>query len=129
MESHRVAVIPSRITDNKILLKIDPGYIDRLRMVGSPQLVRAWFEGDWSAIEGAFFTEWDENKHVVPAFAIPETWLRFRSADWGSFSPFSIGWWAVASDDLRHARRRRRFARHRITSQIRIHRRWISERN
>lgn len=96
---HRVAVIPSRITDNKILMQMDPGYIDRLHMVGSPQLVRAWLEGDWSAIEGAFFTEWDEGKHVIPAFAIPESWLRFRSADWGSFSPFSIGWWAVAGDD------------------------------
>ena len=96
---HRVAVIPSRITDNKILMEMDPGYVDRLHMVGSPQLVRAWLEGDWSAIEGAFFTEWDEGKHVVPAFAIPKSWLRFRSADWGSFSPFSIGWWAVATDD------------------------------
>jgi len=97
--SHKVAVIPSRITDNKILLANDPSYIERLSMVGSPQLVRAWLEGDWSAVEGAFFTEWDEAKHVVPPFAVPDDWLRFRSADWGSFAPFSIGWWAVASDD------------------------------
>ena len=98
-KEHRVAVIPSRITDNKILLANDPGYVDRLQLVGSPQLVRAWLEGDWSAIEGAFFTEWDEAKHVVTPFSIPSTWMRFRSADWGSFSPFSIGWWAVATDD------------------------------
>src|SRR5271154_6708334 len=96
--SHTVAVIPSRITDNIILLKNDPGYVARLGMVGSPQLVRAWLEGDWSAIEGAFFTEWNEDKHVVTPFAIPNTWLRFRSADWGSYSPFSIGWWAVVTD-------------------------------
>src|SRR5208282_830794 len=76
-----------------------PGYVARLGMVGSPQLVRAWLEGDWSAIEGAFFTEWNEDKHVVTPFAIPNTWLRFRSADWGSYSPFSIGWWAVCTDD------------------------------
>jgi hypothetical protein len=25
--------------------------------------------------------------------------MRFRSMDWGSASPFSIGWWAVVSDD------------------------------
>ena len=98
-KEHRVAVIPSRITDNKILLANDPGYVDRLQLVGSPQLVRAWLEGDWSAIEGAFFTEWDEAKHVVTPFTIPHTWMRFRSADWGSYSPFSIGWWAVATDD------------------------------
>ena len=69
-------------------------------MVGSPQLVRAWLDGDWSAIEGAFFTEWDEAKHVVTPFDIPDTWLRFRSGDWGSYSPFSFGWWAVATDDF-----------------------------
>src|SRR5271170_142474 len=27
-------------------------------------------------------------------------WLRFRSGDWGSASPFSIGWWAVVQDDF-----------------------------
>ena len=98
-KEHKVAVIPSRITDNKILLANDPGYVDRLQLVGSPQLVRAWLEGDWSAIEGAFFTEWNEEKHVLTPFAIPHTWMRFRSADWGSYAPFSIGWWAVATDD------------------------------
>ena len=103
-KEHRVAVIPSRITDNKILLANDPGYVDRLQLVGSPQLVRAWLEGDWSAIEGAFFTEWDESKHVLTPFTIPHSWMRFRAADWGSYSPFSIGWWAVATDDYSPSR-------------------------
>jgi hypothetical protein len=97
---HRVAVIPARIRDNQRLLEADPRYIDRLYLVGSPQLVRAWLDGDWSAIEGAFFTEWKESVHVIPPFAIPNDWLRFRSGDWGSYSPFSIGWWAVVGDDF-----------------------------
>lgn len=97
---HRVAVIPSRIHDNKILLTNDPGYMSRLHMVGSRQLVRAWLEGDWSAIEGAFFTEWSEDQHVIAPFDIPSHWLRFRSGDWGSASPFSVGWWTVCSDDF-----------------------------
>lgn len=99
-EEHRVAVIPSRITDNRILLDNDPGYISRLHLVGSAQLVKAWLEGDWSAIEGAFFSEWSNEQHVVAPFAIPDTWLRFRSGDWGSYAPFSIGWWAVVGDDF-----------------------------
>ena len=98
---HNVAVIPSRIQDNRILLEADPGYIDRLHMVGSDALVRAWLEGDWSAVEGAFFDCWSQ-KNVVAPFAVPDRWIRFRSADWGSFSPFSIGWWAVVQDDYRH---------------------------
>lgn len=92
------AIIPSRIGDNRALLDADPGYIDRLRLVGSPELVRAWLEGDWSAIEGAFFAEWDERRHAIEPFAVPDGWLKFISMDWGFAAPFSVGWWAVASD-------------------------------
>lgn len=96
---HRMAVIPSRLTDNRILMRSDAGYASRLQLVGTAQLVKSWLSGDWSAIEGAFFAEWDETKHVVAPFAIPPDWLRFRSMDWGSAKPFSVGWWAVAGDD------------------------------
>lgn len=96
---HQMAVIPSRISDNRVLLDSDPGYLTRLKMVGGAALVKAWLDGDWSAVEGAFFGEWSEKRHVLQPFAIPSHWLRFRSADWGSARPFSVGWWAVASDD------------------------------
>jgi len=98
---HRFAVIPSRITDNKILLDGDPGYKSRLYLVGSAQLVKAWLEGDWTAVEGAFFAEWSNEQHVIEPFAMPQNWLRFRSGDWGSYAPFSFGWWAVVGDDYR----------------------------
>lgn len=98
---HRMAVIPSRIRDNQILLSRDPGYVSRLQMVGGAELVRAWLDGDWSAVEGAFFAEWSP-EHILPPFEIPSDWLRFRSMDWGSAKPFSVGWWAVASDDTPH---------------------------
>jgi hypothetical protein len=96
---HKMAVIPSRITDNRLLLENDPAYVSRLQLVGSAALVKAWLEGDWSAIEGAFFPEWSMERHVLAPFTIPDDWLRFRSADWGSAKPFSIGWWAVVGDD------------------------------
>lgn len=95
----RMAVIPSRVTDNKILLNSDPTYLDKLHFVGAPALVRAWIDGDWSAVEGAFFEEWSEKKHVIRPRQLPYDWLRYRSMDWGSARPFSVGWWAVASDD------------------------------
>lgn len=94
---HKMAVIPSRITDNRVLLHGDPGYIDRLHLVGSEALVKAWLEGDWSAIEGAFFDKWSA-RNVVSPFVIPDDWLRFRAFDWGYASPFSVGWWAIATD-------------------------------
>lgn len=88
--------IPSKVEDNPHL-GVD--YVANLQMAGSPQLVRAWLEGDWSVIEGAFFPEWSNEKHVIAPFSIPHDWLRFRSCDWGSASPFSVGWWAVVGDD------------------------------
>jgi hypothetical protein len=88
--------IPSKLRDNKYL---GTEYIANLHMVGSAELVRAWVEGDFSAVEGAFFDNWDFQKHVIPPFTIPEDWARFRSMDWGSAAPFSVGWWAIASDD------------------------------
>ena len=99
-EIHEVAVIPSRIGDNRILLDSDPGYINRLHLVGNEQLVKAWLEGDWSAIEGAFFDTWSEAKHVIEPRELPEHWTRFRSMDWGFAAPFSVGWWAVAGEDF-----------------------------
>jgi hypothetical protein len=99
-KTHKVAVIPSRIRNNRILMENDPGYIDRLHMVGSAKLVKAWLEGDWSAVEGAFFDCWSAG-NIIPPFEVPKDWVRFRSADWGSASPFSIGWWAVVQDDYK----------------------------
>lgn len=98
---HLVGVIPSRLTDNKIMLSRDKGYEDRLHLVGSPALVKAWLDGDWSAIEGAYFSEWSEARHIIAPFAVPRHWTRIRGFDWGSAAPFSVGWWAVASEDVR----------------------------
>lgn len=91
--------VPSRLRDNAILLANDPGYAGRLKGLGSKELVRAWLDGDWSLIEGAFFDEWSEAKHAVRPFGIPADWMRFRSMDWGSAKPFSVGWWAVVGDE------------------------------
>jgi hypothetical protein len=88
--------IPSRVHDNKFL---GESYVNQLKASGSKELVKAWLEGDWSVIEGAFFDCWDSSQHVVRPFEIPADWLRFRSADWGSARPFSVGWWAVVGDD------------------------------
>lgn len=94
--------IPARLRDNPLLMKNDPNYIANLHMVGSAALVKAWLNGDWGAIEGAFFDVWDTARHVLRPAALPEHWMRFRSGDWGSAKPFSFGWWAVASEDWRH---------------------------
>src|SRR5215471_2326503 len=92
--------IPAKLTDNQILLSSDPGYAGRLRGLGSEAMVRAWLDGDWTIIEGAFFDCWSLERHVVPPFPLPGDWTRFRSMDLGSAKPFSIGWWAIAGDTV-----------------------------
>lgn len=90
--------IPSRVNDNKYL---GESYVQQLKASGSEQLVKAWLEGDWSVIDGAFFDCWDMKRHVVRPFEVPKDWARFRSGDWGSASPFSFGWWAIVSEPFK----------------------------
>ena len=90
--------IPARLADNPYLSQDDPEYADRLRGMGNDSLVRAMLEGDWDLIAGQAFEKLRRQTHSVPVFEPPSHWLRFRAVDWGSTRPFSIGWWAVASE-------------------------------
>ncbi|MBX5089359.1 terminase [Rhizobium lentis] len=91
--------IPARLEDNPSMEENDPGYDARLHGLGSESLVRAMRHGDWDIIDGAFFDNFRQDRHVIKPFAIPEEWTRFRAGDWGSARPFSFGWYAIASDD------------------------------
>jgi hypothetical protein len=99
-KKHTRIFIPSKVQNNRVLLEHDPDYINRLYLVGSPDLVKAWLEGDWSAIAGAFFPEFSMEKHVFSPFPIPRDWIRFRAFDWGSARPFSCGWYAISDGSM-----------------------------
>jgi hypothetical protein len=58
---------------------------------------KAWLEGDWNIVAGAFFDCW-RPEMVLKPFTIPKDWIRFRSGDWGSARPYSFQWWAVVQD-------------------------------
>jgi len=90
--------IPSKVTDNKYL-RDNKQYIALLKSSGSVELVKAWLDGDWDVVAGAYFDCWNREKHVIQPFTIPKEWARFRSFDWGSAKPFSVGWWAIAEGD------------------------------
>lgn len=92
--------VRSRLSDNHILLVSDPTYLVRLRGLGNTELVRAWVDGDWNVIAGAFFTEFNPEHHVVAPRTLPAHWTRFRSMDWGSAKPFCVGWYAVSDGEL-----------------------------
>lgn len=89
--------IPSKVTDNKFL---GDDYVANLFQVGSASLVRAWLDGDWDVVEGAFFDCWNPAKHIIRPFEVPTHWLKFGSFDWGSARPYSYGLHAVSDGSL-----------------------------
>lgn len=90
--------IPSRLSDNPALGNADPKYLKRILAAtqGNEALRKAWVDGDWDVVAGAFFEHLDRARNGIKPFTIPQGWVRFRSFDWGSARPFSVGWWAVA---------------------------------
>ncbi|MHA2203445.1 MAG: terminase large subunit domain-containing protein, partial [Candidatus Hodarchaeales archaeon] len=99
--SVKAKFIPSKLSDNIILDKSDPDYRNRLAMVGNPEQVRAWLEGDWDIVAGGMFDDiWVRGTHVIEPFEIPSSWFIDRSFDWGASKPFSVGWWAESDGTL-----------------------------
>lgn len=92
--------IPSKVTDNKYTNTAT--YIGNLYLAANndPELIKSWLLGDWNVMLGAYFHEWNPSLHVIKQFNVPKTWTRFMSLDWGSYHPFSVGWWAVVPDEF-----------------------------
>jgi hypothetical protein len=93
-EDQQCVYIPSRLTDNPLLLDNDPGYVSRLKQSGPEWLVKAWLDGTWDIVAGGMFDDVWSSANVLPRFEIPSSWQVDRSFDWGSTRPFSVGWWA-----------------------------------
>jgi Terminase large subunit, T4likevirus-type, N-terminal len=93
--------IPAKLSDNPSLMEQDPEYLQRLEGLGSQALVRAMRDGDWDIIAGQAFEKLSRDIHCIEPFTIPDTWMKFRSMDWGSSKPFSVGWWAISDGNIR----------------------------
>jgi hypothetical protein len=91
--------IPSKVSDNKILLENDPEYIHRLAGVGDPELVKAWLDGDWDAVVGAYFSMFRKSQCEVEPFPIPRGWPVFSCMDYGESNPTWCGLITVDFDD------------------------------
>lgn len=92
--------IPAKLSDNPVLVKNDPKYVKRLAGLGNEDLIRAMMDGDWDIVAGAAFETLSRERHGVRAFEIPHWWTRFMSIDWGSSKPYSVGWYAVADEQV-----------------------------
>jgi hypothetical protein len=92
--------IPGTVYDNPALLKEDPGYIDRLKGLGSAELVKAMLEGNWDIVAGGMFDDvWDSKYTVMQSFKVPENWYINRGFDWGSAVPFACLWFAESNGE------------------------------
>jgi hypothetical protein len=98
--------IPAKLTDNSFLMKKDPDYINRLRLLPLAEQ-KAKIDGDWWTFSGQVFDEYREAPypdeppnacHVVPDFEPPAWWPRIVAADWGYTAHTWVGWAAVSPD-------------------------------
>lgn len=80
-----------------------PEYVLELESIKDENKRKAWLEGDWDITSGGMLDDvWSSEHNIIEGFNIPEDWVIFRSFDWGSSKPFSVGWWAESNgDDVR----------------------------
>lgn len=84
---------------------LSPEYVLELESITDPNKRKAWLEGNWDITSGGMFDDvWSAQHNIVEPFKPPQHWRMFRSFDWGSSKPFSVGWWAESdgSDYLDH---------------------------
>lgn len=96
-KGHKRVTIFGNMLENIPFMKMDPKYRSRLLALPDKELIKAWVYGRWDVNVGGFFSDvWSPQKNVIPlskTFIPPRHWYCFRSFDWGSGSPFSVGWW------------------------------------
>ena len=89
--------IPARLNDNPYLAE-DGRYEQMLKSL-PPTQRKQLLEGNWEIAEGAAFTEFDRNLHVVEPFEIPLHWERVKGVDYGYASESACIWAAVDPSD------------------------------
>lgn len=91
--------IPAKLSDNPTMMENDPLYKYKLLGLGGA-LAKAMLEGDWDAIEGAYFDQFNKEVHVINSFEIPNDWYKIRGFDWGYSAPFGVLWVAISDGSL-----------------------------
>jgi len=89
--------IPARLEDNPYLA-YDGRYEQMLKAL-PPTQRRQLLEGNWDVNEGAAFTEFHIDHHVIPPFEIPINWERLKGIDYGYASESACVWVAIDPSD------------------------------
>ena len=89
--------IPARLQDNPYLAE-DGRYEQMLNSL-PPTQRKQLLEGNWDVAEGAAFTEFSYEEHVIPPFEIPIHWERVKGIDYGYASESACVWGAMDKND------------------------------
>lgn len=89
--------LPAKLSDNPSL-EFRKTYELQLQSK-KPHIRQALLRGDWFVTAGSYHAEeWNKDLHVVPPFAVPKEWPKWRSMDWGFKLPGIVQWWAMDED-------------------------------
>jgi len=89
--------IPARLEDNPYLS--EDGRYEKMLESLPPTQRKQLLEGNWNVSEGAAFTEFDSEIHVIPPFNIPHHWMRVKGVDYGYASESACIWATIDPDD------------------------------
>lgn len=90
--------IAASVEDNTALLNSDGGKQYLAMLSNLPENIRAAHRyGDWDALSGNYFPEFQPSTHVVKPFSIPPEWARYRAFDYG-LDMLAVGWFAIDPD-------------------------------
>jgi len=89
--------IPARLQDNPFLAT--DGRYEKMLKALPPTQRQQLLEGNWDVAEGAAFTEFVPQLHVITPFEIPVHWERVKGIDYGYASESACIWGAVDPSD------------------------------
>ncbi len=89
--------IPARLQDNPFLAT--DGRYEKMLKALPPTQRQQLLEGNWDVAEGAAFTEFVPQLHVITPFEIPVHWERVKGIDYGYASESACVWGAVDPSD------------------------------
>jgi hypothetical protein len=89
--------IPARLQDNPFLAT--DGRYEKMLKALPPTQRQQLLEGNWDVAEGAAFTEFLPQLHVITPFEIPVHWERVKGIDYGYASESACIWGAVDPSD------------------------------
>jgi PBSX family phage terminase large subunit len=90
-----VEYIKARSIDNPYFPR---EYYERMKLTMDERRFKMMFGGDWHKMEGLVYDCFDEEKHCVTPFHLPQGTKYYAGVDWGTTNPWSLVVRAITPD-------------------------------